>query len=67
MTALSGNLQKNVLMVANTGPNAGTWQMHLPQRNGTMKNLIDGSIIEIKDGRFSLNLPGYGYAIWSMQ
>ncbi len=67
MTALSGSDRTTVLMLANSGPNAGCWKLELPQKlNGWLKNVADGSKVRLENGRANVAMPGYGYSTWTI-
>ncbi|HEX2948568.1 MAG TPA: alpha-amylase family protein [Armatimonadota bacterium] len=68
MTAINSSASVRSVVFANAGPNAGQWDVTLADHfTGKFIDIASGKRITVKQGRFSLSLPGYGYAVYRYQ
>ena len=64
LSAINRDGEDVALLFANSGARPGSWDVVVPGiADGEWKELASGKIFAVKDGRFSLALPAYGYAI----
>ncbi len=55
---------ETALLFANSGARPGRWEIAVPGvPDGTWRELSSGEAVPVKEGRFSLSLPPYGYAV----
>lgn len=68
MTAINSSASVCSVIFANAGPNAGQWDVTLADHfTGKFIDIASGKHITVKQGRFSLSLPEYGYAVYRYQ
>lgn len=64
LSAVNRQGEETALLFANSGARSGKWEIALPGlSDGEWRDLAGNGTVTVKDGRFTLSLPPYGYAV----